>query len=128
LTLFQAIAEKLKAGVMPPAASKQPPAAEKQRFLASIGAVLPHTAGHGVLRRLNRREYLNTIGDLLGINMLMFDPTSRFPRDQMVDHMDNIGDALRTSGYLLEQYMDAADQVVEKALQAHERPQPQTWV
>ena len=29
-----------------------------------------------VARRLNRREYLNTIGDLLGLNMTMFDPTS----------------------------------------------------
>ena len=77
-----------------------------------------------MLRRLNRREYLNTIGDLLGINMLMFDPTSRFPRDQMVGHMDNIGDTLVTSGYLLEQYMDAAEQAVEKAFKLQERPKP----
>ena len=64
---------------------------------AELDAAHASTGGHTVLRRLNRREYINTVGDLLGINMLMFDPTSRFPRDQMVDHMDNIGDALALS-------------------------------
>src|SRR6478609_7464675 len=101
--LVQKIVDKLNVGAMPPAGAKQPPAAEKQRFVES----LTHAAGtgnHTALRRLNRREYLNTIGDLLGINMLMFDPTTKFPRDQTVDHMDNIADALVTSGYLLEQY------------------------
>ena len=34
----------------------------------------------------------------------------------MVMHMDNIGDALRTSGYLLAQYISAADQVVRKSV------------
>jgi hypothetical protein len=127
---LQAIAGKLKSGAMPPAAAKQPSAAEKQRFLASFANALAGAAlaDRTTLRRLNRREYLNTIGDLLGVNMLMFDPTARFPRDQTADHMDNVGEALVTSGYLLEQYMDAADQAVEKAFQLKERPQPQTWV
>src|SRR5581483_921794 len=127
--MLRAIAGKLRGGAMPPAAAKQPTAAEKQRFLASFARAIANGTPQGtVLRRLNRREYLNTIGDLLGINMLMFDPTSRFPRDQTADHMDNVGEALVTSGYLLEQYMDAADQAVEKAFRLQERPQPQTWI
>jgi Protein of unknown function (DUF1592)/Protein of unknown function (DUF1588)/Protein of unknown function (DUF1587)/Protein of unknown function (DUF1595)/Protein of unknown function (DUF1585)/Planctomycete cytochrome C len=130
VSLLRAIADKLKAGSMPPASARQPAAAEKQKFLASFANAIASAAAdrHPGLRRLNRREYLNTIGDLLGINMLMFDPTSRFPRDQTAGHMDNVGDALVTSGYLLEQYMDAADQAVEKAFRLHERPQLQTWV
>src|SRR6185436_8357848 len=90
-------------------------------------ARLSSTGGQTVLRRLNRREYINTVGDLFGMNMTMFDPTAKFPRDQMVMHMDNIGDTLRTSGYLLAQYIDAADQVVEKAFAQAERPREQTW-
>ena len=34
-----------------------------------------------VLRRLNRREYRNTIRDLFGFDMTMFDPTKGFPED-----------------------------------------------
>ncbi len=41
--------------------------------------------------------------------------------------MDNLGDVLQTSGYLLAQYLDAADTVVEKAFSIPERPQEQTW-
>ncbi len=131
--LLQDILDKMNIGAMPPRGAKQPTVAEKQRFIESLtrAASESRAASAGrqtVLRRLNRREYLNTVGDLFGINMLMFDPTSRFPRDQTVDHMDNIGDALRTSGYLLEQYLDAAEQVVEKALKVQPRPQARTWV
>src|SRR5205823_242424 len=77
--------------------------------------------------RLNRREYIHTVGDLFAMNMTMFDPTTRFPRDETVAHLDNIGDALKTSGYLLGQYLDAADQVVEKAFALKERPSERTW-
>lgn len=133
--LLQDILDRLNLGTMPPRTAKQPPAAEKMRFIESVTRVVAEanakrasTGAHSVLRRLNRREYLNTVGDLFGINMIMFDPTDRFPRDQIVDHMDNIGDTLRTSGYLLEQYLGAADRVVEKALKQQERPQQQNWV
>ena len=80
-----------------------------------------------MLRRLNRREYLNTIGDLFAMNMAAFDPTTKFPRDQSAEHMDNLGDVLQTSGYLLEQYLDAADAVVEKAFAVQKRPEKRVW-
>ena len=37
-----------------------------------------------VLRRLNRREYRNTMRDLLGLNDLPFDLTQNFPRMKMI--------------------------------------------
>ncbi len=77
--------------------------------------------------RLNRREYINTIGDLFGMNMAAFDPTTKFPRDQSEEHMENLGDVLQTSGYLLDQYIDAADTVIEKVF-AYSEPLPEkTW-
>ena len=131
---LQDVVDQLNLGEMPPAEKKQPGTDEVRAVVSVLTqligeghARLASTGGQTVLRRLNRREYLNTVGDLFGLNMSMFDPTTKFPRDQMVGHMDNIGDALKTSGYLLAQYLDAADQVVEKAFADSERPAEQTW-
>jgi len=136
-TLFdlQDIVDQLNLGEMPPAKAERRPDAAQVREIVTLltgmvaegHARLASTGGQTVLRRLNRREYTNTVGDLFGLNMLMFDPTTRFPRDEMVAHLDNIGDTLKTSGYLLAQYLDAADQVVEKAFAVTERPKEQTW-
>ena len=127
--------DQLTLGEMPPAKAKKHPAEGEVRatierltqLVADGGARLSSSGGVTVLRRLNRREYLNTVGDLFGLNLLMFDPTTKFPRDQQVQHMDNNGDALKTSGYLLAQYLEAADVVVEKAFAQIEAPREQTW-
>lgn len=134
LTDFQDIIDQLNLGEMPPPEEKQPPRAEVSALVAQLAqqvsaahAQFASTGGRTVLRRLNRREYLNTVGVLFGLNMTMFDPTTKFPRDQMAAHMDNLGDVLKTSGYLIAQYFDAADEVVEKAFEQAERPAEQTW-
>ena len=131
----QAIIDQLNLGEMPPAEAKKNPApaevaavvAHLTQLVADAHTRLASTGGKTVLRRLNRREYLNTVSDLFALNLAMFDPTTKFPRDQSVQHMDNIGDALKTSGYLLAQYVDAADQIVEKALSSTEPPRERTW-
>ncbi|MEY2881426.1 MAG: hypothetical protein RLZZ15_3806, partial [Verrucomicrobiota bacterium] len=134
LTDFQDIIDQLNLGDMPPPEEKQPPPAEVRALVALLTqqaaegrAQLASTGGQTVLRRLNRREYLATVGDLFALNMAMFDPTGKFPRDQTVHHMDNIGDALKTSSYLLAQYVEAAEAVVEKALAQPLPPAPRTW-
>ncbi|MBL6764831.1 MAG: DUF1592 domain-containing protein [Verrucomicrobiae bacterium] len=132
--LTQDIIDQLVQGDMPP--KKADPLAEKTRLnlIARLNAekrrfheTANSTGGEVVLRRLNQREYRNTVRDLLGINLQMFDPAIRFPREQTVEHFDNVGDVLTTSGYLLEQYLDAADQVVEKAFSPLENPSVQSW-
>ncbi len=134
LTDFQDIIDQLTLGDMPPPEEKQPASDERRALItlltqqAAAGrAQLASTGGQTVLRRLNRREYLATVGDLFALNTAMFDPTGKFPRDQTVHHMDNIGDALKTSGYLLAQYVEAAEAVVEKALAQPRAPAPRTW-
>jgi hypothetical protein len=134
LTDFQDIIDQLNLGEMPPPEEKQPARTEVAALVELLTrqagegrARLASTGGQTVLRRLNRREYLATVGDLFALNMAMFDPTAKFPRDQTVHHMDNIGDALKTSGYLLAQYLDAADAVVEQALGQPPAPAPRTW-
>ena len=59
--------------------------------------------------------------------MSMFDPTEKFPRDQQSEHLDNLGDTLVTSGHLLARYLEAAEQVVDKALYPLQQPEVQTW-
>lgn len=131
----QDIIDQLNLGEMPPRkAERQPGEEEVAAVVESLtGAVaqavetLASTGAQTVLRRLNRREYLNTVSDLFALDLTAFDPTSRFPRDELVEHMDNIGDTLVTSGYLLDQYLEAADMVVEKALGTTERPEARRW-
>ncbi len=132
---LQDIVDQLTLGEMPPkAASPQPTVAQRTEAIAALTAIISaahqsrtSTGGHAVLRRLNRDEYLNTIRDLMGMNMTMFDPAVKFPRDQTVEHLDTVGDTLVMSGYLLHQYLFAADQIIEKALPIEDQPAEQTW-
>lgn len=134
LLALKEMMDQLHLGEMPPADAKRPTSAEQKAVLEQLARALSEgrealasTGGRTVLRRLNRREYLNTVGDLFALNMAAFDPTTNFPRDQAEEQMDNLGDVLRTSGYLLEQYLEAADVVVEKAFALRERPEERAW-
>ncbi|NNE90058.1 MAG: DUF1592 domain-containing protein [Verrucomicrobiales bacterium] len=127
--------DQLNLGEMPPRKAELQPSKEEiadaiaalTNSVAEARANLKSSGGQTVLRRLNRREYLNTVGDLFALDMTAFDPTSKFPRDQTDHHLDNIGDTLVTSGYLLDQYLEAADAVVEKALGTVKQPEEKTW-
>lgn len=140
---LQEIIDQMTLGAMPPEDGDKPSTKDRLSAIRQLTQLLSDmreretsTGGQTVLRRLTRREYRNTVGDLLGIDMTMFDPTIEFPAENLSNHFDNIGDALVTSGYLLEQYLDAADQCIEKALPealskstAKQSPSsPQEWV
>ncbi len=135
LIAWQEVADQLTLGAMPPDDAAQPTPAERLRVIDTLQrgirdgyAVRGSTGGRTVLRRLNRREYLNTVSDLFDMNMAMFDPTGSFPTDNTVANFDNIGDALVTSGYLLEHYLEAADRIVEKAFARTEPATQHQWV
>jgi hypothetical protein len=126
--------DQLNLGEMPPKKAPQPSNAEHKAMVERLtGAIaeahlrLRSTGGVSVLRRLNRREYLNTVGDLFSLDMRLFDPTQKFPKDQMAEHLDTLGDVLQTSGYLLSQYLEAADAVVERAVPSLPRVAERSW-
>lgn len=134
LALTQEIIDELVLEEMPPHDAKQPDAKTRQALIQSLRKHMERfrethesSGGETVLRRLNRREYRNTVRDLLNLDMQMFDPTQKFPRDQTTEHFDNVGNTLVTTGFLLEQYLSAADQVIEKALSPETKPNVQTW-
>ena len=132
---YQDILDLLNLGEMPPEDEKQPSPSERKRVINWLTKTIGRyhqqrtsTGGEAVLRRLNSREYRNTIRDLLHVDLTMFDPTETFPRDQTTEHMDNDGATLVTSGHLLARYLQAADQVINKAITPLKRPEIQTWV
>ncbi len=135
LLTWQNIVDMLNLGLMPPYEEPQPELAELKPVVDWItGALQAHyereasTGGQTVLRRLNRKEYRNTVRDLLHVNMTMFDPTDAFPQDEEAHGFDNIGKTLVMSGFLVEKYLDAADQIVARAVLPGPRPEVKTHV
>ena len=127
--LLQEILDQLNLGEMPPEDARQPAAAETKKVVASLTRTMAEareaarrSAGKVVLRRLNRTEYFNTVRDLFQMNMSDFDPTIAFPADNSVDGFDNIGEGLLTSDFLLAQYLEAAEKVLDKAIRPGPRP------
>ena len=131
---YQEVVDQLNLGKMPPRDADQPSVAERREVVAVMSAKIKeyqdkHKGSNGrtPLRRLNAREYRNTVRDLFQLDMRMFDPTTKFPRDQTSDWFDNHAESLTTSGHLLQAYLNAAEQVVSKATGHPEKPEAQVW-
>ncbi len=111
--------KNVRAGMMPPAKKPQPTPEEKlqlaQWIKTSVFNANPDAPdpGHVTIRRLNRVEYHNTIRDLMGIS---YDTQLAFPPDDTGYGFDTIGDVLTISPMLLEKYLNAAQQIVAKAV------------
>ena len=112
--------ELVEIGAMPPADFAEPSEDE----VAPVVEWLDHSLyfvdceaqpdpGRVTVRRLNRTEYDNTVRDLFGVD---FEPSRDFPSDEVGYGFDNIGDVLTVPPLLLEKYLDAAEQVADKAI------------
>lgn len=119
------VLKNLRAGVMPPAGEERPSSEELGTMISWIKFDLfeinpddPDPGQIGV-RRLNRREYDNTIDDLMGIK---FDASLHFPPDDSGNGFDNVGAALSFSPLLMEKYLRVAQTIVEQSIP------PQAWV
>ncbi|HAY82237.1 MAG TPA: hypothetical protein DCY79_20725 [Planctomycetaceae bacterium] len=135
LTRYQEIVDQLNLENMPPAGEPQPTAAERARVIAALTeqlakarAELKASGGHSVLRRLNSWEYRQTIGDLLGLNVDVWNPAEEFPAEVKVHGFDNNGASLVTSGRLLDHYFAAAEEAIRRATQFGERPVSRKYV
>ncbi|HSI37149.1 MAG TPA: DUF1592 domain-containing protein [Tepidisphaeraceae bacterium] len=114
------ILDRIASGEMPPDSKPRPPEAETKAATDQMRATL-HAAeqarrakeGRIVLRRLNRVEYENTIRDLLGVEGEF---AQMLPPDSSADGFDNVGDALHTSSFLMERYLDAAYAALDLAI------------
>jgi hypothetical protein len=106
---------------MPPADVDQPAGEELLAALEAIRAEMDTFDCSQVepfrrvtIRRLNRSEYNNTIRDLVGVD---FQPAEDFPADDVGYGFDNIGDVLSIPPVLMEEYLDAAETIMQRALE-----------
>ena len=112
------VLEQVKTGAMPPKEKPRPPAEDVQALTDWIaGRSTDEAAGSGqgrvVMRRLNRAEYENTVRDLLGVDV---DLKDLLPPDPATNGFDNRAEALHVSSFLMEQYLEAADAVLDAAI------------
>ena len=117
---WERILEQLENGSMPPKAKPRPPADEQRAVcdwiigqVTAVKANLREIEGRVVLRRLNRNEYENTVRDLLGVEVKLKD---MLPQDSSANGFDNVGDALHTSSFLMERYIEAAQLALDQAI------------
>ena len=82
--------------------------------------------GKTVMRRLSDREYENTIEVLFGRRVDTLGLTLDFPKEKTSHHLDTVGESLVTSGFLLNQYFQAAQRLVENRLGKPEM-EPKKW-
>ncbi len=104
--------DRVTAGEMPPPKKSRPPAAAAKAFLAILDRDLTaqHVAMRGtVMRRLNRIEYRNTIEDLLGQEVGIYED---LPEEALSHGFDTNGEALGLSEVHLRRYLAAAESVL----------------
>lgn len=118
--LWQRVLAQLKAGAMPPGDEPQPSKQARDaattwitQQLAAASAKQREAEGRTVLRRLNRIEYEHTIRDLLGIQIKI---KEMLPEDSSAAGFDNVGEALHTSSFLMERYLEAAEAALDQAI------------
>lgn len=127
---WEEILDLLNLGEMPPEDEPQPSIDEKLAMIKWITGELDRAHAkraeeeRTTLRRLNAFEYSNTIRDLLHLNLDSFDPTGEFPPDEEHDGFKNLGKTLVLSDHLLEKYLGAASQSLDKAIRFEEKPDP----
>ncbi len=108
--IWEAAIKKLKGGLMPPPGKNQPTKESSAQLISWLETTLdkaqtrPYT-GAIPLRRLNRREYANSIRDLIGLDI---DPATYLPSDQLVDGFDTNAESLRFTPAFLDQAVSSA--------------------
>ena len=116
---WQKILNAVNSGEMPPLDKKQPPQEGKASFLADLAdtmvvarRVLSDAGGKITMRRLNRREYGNTVAQLLGVRI----DDNALPREVGAG-FDTTGSSLFISGDQIERYMAVARSAIDEAFE-----------
>ena len=122
---WQKVLGVLNAGEMPPRDEPQPEPGAKADFLDALATTmvkarksLSDQGGLITMRRLNRREYSNTLRELLGVEINV----AELPADTSATAFDTVGANLFMSGNQFEQYRalgrDALDEAFDRRLAA----------
>jgi cytochrome c553 len=108
--VWESAIKKLKGGLMPPPGKNQPTKEASAQLMSWLETTLDNSqvrpfTGHIPLRRLNRREYANSIRDLIGLDI---DAATDLPQDQLKEGFDTDAELLRVTPAYLDQAVSAA--------------------
>lgn len=129
---WQKVMNVLNSGEMPPEDEPQPERGAKTEFLADLAQelvvarkVIGEQGTKQIIRRLNKREYKNTIRDLLGVEI----DVTELPQDGGAGSMDTVGAGLAMSSDQFESYLALGRKAVEEAIAAQKgaTAKPQTY-
>lgn len=131
-SVWKDVMDQLILQSMPPENAPQPTDEERGKVILaiqdSVRAAMrtrQGTGGRVVLRRLNRREYENTVADLLQLPKYVAQQATRsFPPDGEAFGFDNIGSSLNVTSVHLDKYVEAADYLLDRALVSGAEPKP----
>jgi len=123
--LWQKVLNSLNSGEMPPEDKTQLSAEEKTVLLDDLShelvaarEILSDSGGVITMRRLNRREYENTVYDLLGVRV----ESENLPGDENSDGFDTTGASLFFSSDQFEQYLNLAREAIDEAFMFAKKP------
>lgn len=118
--LWQKVLGALNSGEMPPEDSEQPGNTEKADFLDDLARTmvtarqaLSDSGGKITMRRLNRREYRNTIEQLTGVKV----DVGSLPADGGSGTFDTVGASQFISSDQFEQYLKLGRQAIDEAFE-----------
>jgi hypothetical protein len=124
---WQKVLNAMNAGEMPPEDAKQPPKESKADLLDDLAQTMvvarrSLSDQHGVItmRRLNHREYANTIRDLLGVDA----DVRSLPADDSAGAFDTVGTSLFMSSDQFQTYRVIGKQALETAFTVATTPFP----
>lgn len=128
---WQDVLDTLNSGDMPPEDEEQPKIDELTKVLdAMTGALITarrRLTDHGgeiVMRRLNRREYANTIRELFGFTI----PEDMIPEDGEAATFDTVGDEQFFNSSDFEKYLALGKEIADQAITWAAKPRLQSSV
>ncbi|RFC44920.1 MAG: Protein of unknown function DUF1592/DUF1588/DUF1587/ DUF1585/DUF1595/Planctomycete cytochrome C [Verrucomicrobia bacterium] len=123
---WQKVLNVLNSGEMPPEEERQPDRLFKTDFLEHLSQemvvarkVIADTGGQITMRRLNRREYKNTLRDLLGVDVAV----GELPSDGSATNFDTVGSSLFMSSSQFESYRQLGRKSLDAAFELFGTPQ-----
>ena len=126
-SLLEDIYAAIESGEMPPEeAAKYPETGQSQALLKILGNhlhVLAEKQKPGMLKRLNRVEYQNTVNDVFGTEFSLLD---QLPLDNIDAGFDNNADNLHMSVVDMETYFNVANRIAESVVS--DKPAPRVVV
>lgn len=118
---WKRVFERVETDEMPPRKKKRPDPHQKESFLKALKARLvtadereKKELGRVNVRRLTRREYENTIHDLLGVDMPL---RELLPEDPATHGFETVAAGQQLSHHQLQSYLQTADLVLQHAFE-----------